>query len=267
MCRLVGIIASENTQFGLCLKEAPRSLARLSREHPDGWGIAIFERTRASWLVHKGTERAHDDARFHEIASQTEGHVLVAHIRQKTVGSTRIENTHPFHRDGWLFAHNGTVKALDVLRAGASKARLSEIEGDTDSEILFAHFLTRLDEAGLTKLDGEASRAAATQIVEHTARQLREQNVGAFNFILSDGATSFAHRFGRTLFMLERKPHDPAESGVTLKGWARRRHAVLIASERLTDEAWRELPEGTLLRVDRDPVPTVVVSAEQGRAA
>lgn len=267
MCRLVGIVASENTEFGLCLKEAPRSLARLSREHPDGWGIAIFERTRASWLVHKGTERAYEDTRFHEIAGQTAGHVLVAHIRQKTVGPTRLENTHPFHRDGWLFAHNGTVKAIDVVREGASKARLSEIEGDTDSEILFAHYLTRLDEAGLTKLDGEDSRAAATRIIEDASKKLRDLNVGAFNFILSDGSTSYAHRFGRTLFMLERKPHNPAESGISLKDWTRRRHAVLIASERLTDEPWTELPEGTLLRIDRDPIPTIVISAEQGRAA
>jgi len=268
MCRLVGIIASDNTQFGLCLKEAPRSLARLSREHPDGWGIATFERTRASWLLHKGTERAHEDDRFHAIASESEGHVLVAHIRQKTVGPTRVENTHPFHGDGWLFAHNGTVKAIDVLRAGASKARLAEIEGDTDSELLFAFFLTRLDEAGLAKLDGEPSRTAATSIIEAAARKLREQNVGAFNFILSDGATSYAHRFGRSLFMLERKPHNPNESGVSLKDWTRRRHAVLVASERLTDEPWRELAEGTLLRVDRDPVPTVAeVNAAPVRAA
>jgi glutamine amidotransferase len=273
MCRLVGIVASENTAFGVCLKGAPRSLAQLSREHPDGWGVGIFERPRASWLVHKGTARASEDSRFHEIATRSAGHVLVAHVRQKTVGRTRIENTHPFHRDGWLFAHNGTVKATDVLRSGASKARLSEVEGDTDSELLFAHYLTRLDEAGLTKLGDEASRAAATSIIERASRRLREQNIGAFNFLLSDGATSYAHRFGRSLFMLERSPDDPIrekrdESGTSLvKKWTQRRHAVLIASERLTDEPWRELPEGALLRVDRDPVPTVAITDAPVRAA
>jgi predicted glutamine amidotransferase len=274
MCRLVGIVASENTQFGLCLKEAPRSLARLSREHPDGWGIAVFERTRASWMVHKGTASAHADQRFHDIAAQSAGHLLVAHIRQKTVGPTRIENTHPFQRDGWLFAHNGTVKAIDVVRAGASKARLAEVEGDTDSELLFAHFLTRLDEAGLTKLSDEASRAAATRIVGDATKKLREQNVGAFNFLLSDGATCFAHRFGRTLFILERAPSDRVreirevtESTTLVTKWTQRRHAVLIASEKLTDEPWREVPEGSLLRVDRDPVPTVVLDADGASSA
>lgn len=274
MCRLVGIIASEDTEFGLCLKEAPRSLARLSREHPDGWGIATFERTRATWQVHKGTERAFEDTRFHEIAARSAGHLLIAHIRQKTVGSTRLENTHPFERDGWLFAHNGTVKAIDVVRSRASKARLAEIQGDTDSELLFAHLLARLDEAGLTKLTDDASRAAATAIVESAARKLREENVGAFNFLLSDGNTTFAHRFGRTLFMLQRAPsdrvrelRDVTESTTLVTKWTQRRHAVLIASERLTDEEWRELPEGTLLRIDRDPVPTVVTTSAPVRAA
>lgn len=275
MCRLVGIVASENTEFGTCLKGAPRSLARLSKEHPDGWGIAIFERTRASWRVHKGTACAGDDTRFHEVAGQSEGHVLVAHVRQKTVGPTRLENTHPFERDGWLFAHNGTVKALDAVRSEASKARLSEIQGDTDSEVLFAHFLTRLDEAGLTKLPTEDARAAATHVIEKTAKKLREQNVGAFNFLLSDGASCFAHRFGRSLFLLERRPNDddlPPSRGSSsvakiVTNWTKRRHAVLIASERITDEKWRELPEGTFLRIDRDPEPKIIASAEQGRAA
>lgn len=274
MCRLVGIIASESTEFGLCLKEAPRSLARLSREHPDGWGIAIFDRTRASWRVHKGTERAYEDTRFHEIAARSEGNVLVAHVRQKTVGPTRLENTHPFERDGWLFAHNGTVKAIDVVRAGASKARLAEVQGDTDSEILFAHLLTRLDEAGLTKLHDEATRSTATLVIEEAAKKLREQNVGAFNFLLSDGATCFAHRFGRSLFILERSPSDPVRekrdvgpNATIVTKWTQRRHAVLIASERITDEPWRELDERTFLRIDRDPFPTVVATAAPGRAA
>src|SRR5690606_16208871 len=135
--------------------------------------------------------------------------LLVAHVRQKTVGSTRLENTHPFERDGWIFAHNGTITGVDAVRAGASRARLAEVTGDTDSEVLFAHLLTRLDEAGLTRLDGEDAREAATRIVDRAARELRDAGVGAFNFLLSDGRTCFAHRFGRSLYMLERRPSDP----------------------------------------------------------
>lgn len=274
MCRLVGIVASESTEFGLCLKEAPRSLARLSREHPDGWGIAIYEHDRATWRLHRGTERASEDARFHEIAARSEGHLLVAHVRQKTVGPTRLENTHPFTRDGWMFAHNGTITSIDAVREGASRERLAEVTGDTDSEVLFAHLLSRLDEAGLTRLGSEDARSAATQVIERAATKLRDQRVGAFNFLLSDGRTCFAHRFGRSLFMLERRPSDPVRemrdvtpNATLVTKWTNRRHAVLIASERMTDEPWSEVSEGTLLRIDRDPIPVVTVSGARGRAA
>src|SRR4051794_20856812 len=103
MCRLLGIVASELTEFGLVLTEAPRCLATLSREHPDGWGIAIhkapdptgapdLDSTRSlgedPWQTHKGTAPAGEDSRFRELAARSRGHLLVAHIRQKTVGPT-----------------------------------------------------------------------------------------------------------------------------------------------------------------------------------
>jgi glutamine amidotransferase len=267
MCRLVGIVASEPTEFGLALKDAPRCLATLSREHPDGWGIAIHDADDAAerWRVHKGTDRAYEDRRFLDLAGRSRGHVLVAHVRQKTVGPTRIENTHPFARDGWIFAHNGTVKRTDVLRSATSPARLAEIAGDTDSELLFAFLLTRLDEAGLVHLTDAPARDAATALVERVAGELRAAQIGAFNFLLSDGATCFAHRTGRSLFLLERRPDDPVRerrevapgAEITTK-WTSRRHAVFVASERITDEPWREVPEGTLLRIDRLPLPVVV---------
>ena len=122
MCRLLGIVASELTEFGLLLTEAPRCLATLSREHRDGWGVAIHD-TKA-WGLHKGIAPAVDDQRFHELATGSRGHMLVAHVRQKTVGSTRLENTHPFEREGWVFAHNGTIQHEDFLRARCSGRRL-----------------------------------------------------------------------------------------------------------------------------------------------
>lgn len=271
MCRLIGIVASEPTEFGLVLREAPRSLASLSHEHPDGWGIAVY-RQETRWDLAKGTERAADDGRFHEIAGRSLGQVLVAHVRQKTVGPTRLENTHPFEHDGWVFAHNGTITDVEVLRRGASESRLAQITGDTDSELLFAFLLTRLDERGLSRLDAEASRVVANDVIAEAASELREKKIGAFNFLLSNGSTMFAHRFGRTLHLLERAPGDPVRESLALSEstsivtkWTPRRHAVLVASEKITNEPWQELPEGTLLRIDRDPPR--VVSAAPGRAA
>jgi glutamine amidotransferase len=274
MCRLVGIVASDITQFGLVLKEAPRSLAHLSAEHPDGWGVAAYggadsmpPSTTAQyahgWRIHKGTERASQCTRFRALAERSAGTILIAHIRQKTVGATRIENTHPFTQDGWVFAHNGTIKDQAWVASGVSATRRAQVTGDTDSEMLFAFFLSRLDEARLAReLGTEAERASALSVIGTAAAELRRRNVGAFNFLFSNGASCFVHRFGRSLFLLERRPDPPSSASsldeqAALAKFRMRRHAVLVASERLTDEPWRELPEGTLLRVDRDPVPTI----------
>lgn len=185
MCRLLGIVASEPTEFGLVLTEAPRSLATLSREHPDGWGVAIHHAShhaahRAAphvhadgWNLQKGTEPAGRCHKFREVAGRSRGHVLVAHIRQKTVGPTRLENTHPFVRDGWVFAHNGTIKEQDGVRARCSARRLREITGDTDSELFFAFVLTKLDEHGLVRLTDEDARRRATDLLHETTAELR----------------------------------------------------------------------------------------------
>jgi glutamine amidotransferase len=290
MCRLLGIVSSELTEFGLVLTEAPRCLATLSREHPDGWGIAIHNalphasplRAAVSaegaggggeaWALHRGTAPAGEDRRFHEIAGRSRGHMLVAHIRQKTVGPTRLENTHPFVRDGWVFAHNGTIQRQDLLRDGCSSRRLREIEGDTDSELFFAYVLTRLDQHRLLRLADEDERERANELLHEAMTELRGERIGAFNFLLSDGRTSWAHRFGRSLFVLLRGPLDPvrerrsvAPGAAIMTRWTPRREAVFVASERITDEPWREISDGTLLRIEREPVPCIVT--EQTTAA
>ena len=150
MCRLLGIAASEPTDFRIVLREAPRSLATLSREHRDGWGIAVFDEEAGGWRLDKGIACAGEDERFHRLAVGSRGEVLVSHVRRKTVGETSLTNTHPFERGRWVFAHNGTVEDVTWLRGRASRERLAELRGETDSELLFAWLLTRLDEAGVT---------------------------------------------------------------------------------------------------------------------
>jgi predicted glutamine amidotransferase len=73
---------------------------------------------------------------------------------------------------------------------------------------------------------------------------------------------TYAHRFGRTLFLLERGPLDAvrlrrdSEVGATVETpWSQRRHAIFVASEHMTDEPWQEIGEGMLLRVDSTPLP------------
>jgi glutamine amidotransferase len=203
--------------------------------------------------------------------------VLIAHIRQKTVGPTSIDNTHPFTQDGWVFAHNGTIKDQAWMRDQISPERRSQVRGQTDSEQLFAFLLTRLDEADAATLTDAAKRETATTVLAAATAELRTRNVGSFNFLLSNGVSCFVHRFGRSLYLLERglkngtraslPPRSATFGPPSAASWRERRRAVLIASERLTDESWDELPEGTFLRVDRDPLPEVYWTQPNERAA
>lgn len=261
MCRMLGIVASEPTDFRICLREAPRSLGTLSREHPHGWGVAVFAGS-GGWTVQKQPRCADEDAHFGQVACGSRGEVLVAHVRKRTVGPISLENTHPFRRGDWVFAHNGTVEDQGHLRRASSGRRLQEVTGQTDSELLFSYVLTRLDEANPSSV--EAVSGALRRLVDELVGR---PNVGAVNFLLSNGEDLFAYRYGRTLFVLERSPHDElrplresAETGAVVETrWTRRRRAVLVASERLTDEPWRVVEEGTLLHVGRRPEPRLRV--------
>jgi len=235
MCRLLGIASSEPTDFKIVLREAPRSLAALSREHRDGWGIAVYDGHGAGWQIEKGVACASEDERFHRLAVGSQGEVLVSHVRQKTVGETSLANTHPFARGPWVFAHNGTVK--DV-----------------------AWLLTWLDRAGV--VDAPASPETDRALREAVRAARERAGFGAYNFLLSNGTTLYAHRFGRTMHLLERGPHDHvrqrrrSRDGMVVETpWSQRRSAVFVASEKMTDEPWQPIEDGILLRIERVPMP------------
>ncbi|HEY4183242.1 MAG TPA: class II glutamine amidotransferase [Kofleriaceae bacterium] len=232
MCRMVGLVAANPVFTRGLLRDAPRSLWALSREHPDGWGVAVRE--ASEWTVHRGTACAQTSPEYDTLAATTHARVLIAHVRQRTVGETSLLNTHPFRRGGYVFAHNGTVTALPALAARTSAERAAEITGDTDSERLFAFLATRIDEVG----DVETALTLAV-------RELHAIDaVGSVNFLFSCGRRVYAHRLGRSLFALVRQGE-------------RRTPAVVIASEQLTDEAWAELPDRTLWVVEDVAAPAL----------
>ena len=219
MCRMFGLAAARPVALRDLLCEAPRSLRALSHEHRDGWGVAI--RTAESWRIERDTKTAAACARYLELAS-IEATLAIAHVRNKTVGDISLTNTHPFRRGRFVFAHNGTVRALAAVVARSSSEQLAAIEGDTDSERLFAFVLTHIDEAG------DISRGIAAAV--RTLHAIPD--VGSVNFLLSCGARLYAHRLGRSLFTL------------------RRDDVSVVASEPLTDEPWLELAERQLVILD-----------------
>lgn len=84
--------------------------------------------------------------------------------------------THPFVRDGRLFAHNGVVKKLDVLKSWLDSANRATLADDSDSERIFAYLTATIRATG----DLTAGLVAA---VTHIAAELP---VYALNLLLAD---------------------------------------------------------------------------------
>lgn len=106
----------------------------------------------------------------------------------------------------------------------------------TDSELLFAYLLSRLDAEGCA--DAGTMERTDTVLTQVTAELCAVGDIGSLNFVLSNGEVLYAHRFGRPLLLLERA----AEAG--------RSAMVLVASEAVTAEPWTELADGALLRCE-----------------
>lgn len=201
----------------------------LSREHADGWGIAAH--TGRDWHIARGTECAADSQRYAELAS-AETQLMIAHVRKKTVGGTSLANTHPFHRDGFILAHNGTIApaAVAALAGETSAEHRGQIAGDTDSERLFAFVRTQIDRSSS---DVERGVSAAVRMLAALG------DIGSASFLFSCGQRLYAHRHGRSLFTLERAD------------------GTAIASEPLSDDPWREVDEGALLVIDTTRVYSI----------
>ena len=156
-----------------------------------------------------------------------------AAARNATTGSP-VEETGaaPFTDGPWLFSYNGAVEGFrgglgTELRRSLSARRDAGILGSSDSEVLFALLLDRLD-AG----------TPAAEAVQDVVDLLRTRAGGRFNLLLADGHTIVASRCGNELFSRT----DP-------------QGASWVVSEPTDDEpGWCEVPDGTLVVATRDHI-------------
>jgi len=255
MCRLFGQHAHPGVDLCEPLCSASNALRIQSHAHPHGWGIGWWERGRPR--VRKGLLPAHEDADFVAAALEARSRVIVAHVRDASVGPVADENTHPFTHGRWLFAHNGTVarfgrsrQVREALLAEIDRDLRGRIRGATDSELCFHLFLSRLRAHG--RLEPASLARVRRALADTTATVAAIADPGAsrpssLNFLVSDGRILAACRRGRTL-------HAVSGAGPE--------RAFVVASERIGGEAaWEEVPEGGFAgtedgaRVVRGPLP------------
>jgi predicted glutamine amidotransferase len=254
MCRLFGMSAGDKpVQATFWLLDAPDSLDAQSVHNPDGTGVGYFD-ADGTPHVDKQAIAAFEDRRFASEARSIWSCTFVSHVRHATAGGLTVANTHPFRQQDRLFAHNGVINDIPMLEAQLGDER-ALLKGETDSERYFALITGEID-----RHDGDVGagiRSAAEWIVQNLP-------ILSINCVLTTATELWALRYPEhhSLFVLERPAGGGADPtaraldqtsshGTRIHSdHARDRAVVVVASERMDDDAWREIRSGELIHVD-----------------
>jgi predicted glutamine amidotransferase len=257
MCRLLGYCSRDAASVGELLgTESFRAFTSLSDLHGDGWGMAWYAGSRpAAW---RSAARAGREPEYDKLAWQPLGDLGLVHLRWATPGLPVSEaNTHPFHYEGYTFAHNGAIYPQDRLADMLPPAWERQLVGTTDSERYFLHLMWRLAER-----DGDVVAA----IADTTADISRRYRASSLNAILlaPDAlyAISFHDRSMVPADLLRELGHDEPDEVAAYFDLAYRDagDAVLVASSGWPMPGWTPLPSGQVLVTDRRTLTTTVAA-------
>jgi len=184
------------------------------REEPlngDGFGLAWYPKEGGQPALFKEVSPAWSNLNLKELARVTHSSAILAHVRAATLGLPVHQlNCHPFRYGELSFMHNGSLQGFatcrrDLLRELSEEA-FSLIEGNTDSEHLFAIFVDALQ---IVEAEGHPRPDSLAMAMERTlasAESLRAQAMrrhpgkdplppSRLNLVVSDGVHAVATRF------------------------------------------------------------------------
>ena len=274
MCRFVFYEGPEIDIASLVTKPSNslvhQSYESLERREPvngDGFGLAWYRPDISPEpALFRSITPAWNNRNLGHLARVTTSRTMLAHVR---AASHRIPvaqvNCHPFVAGRFAFMHNGQVAHFPRIRrrllGRLSDESFAEIEGSTDSEVLFAMFRDRY--AGLDDEDEPVERmakalVAAVADVLDVARCAGREEVSRINVVVADGRQAVACRFAddpdivpETLYVHTGRRYVCDEERCRMVEPEEGHDAVLICSERLSeDPGWRLVPHDHLVLVD-----------------
>lgn len=274
MCRLYGFRSAIDSTVHRSLVDAENAMSRQSMAHKDGWGIAYYV-GRYPQII-RNDQQALGDSLFREVSGIVATRTFLAHIRQATAGSVRVLNCHPFQHGGWTFAHNGQVCTFGA-DPGVRERVLALVDGryrrfilgDTDSELLFYVFLSRLSRIVEDLHNpGVTARHAVSALRETVAEIMAvspppsadPDRPTRLNFLITNGEVLVGYRRGVSLFFSTHKSVCPERDACWAYEQARCESAVsdgivkhlLVSSEVISGgtNVWQELADDEYVCVD-----------------
>ena len=164
--------------------------ARMGAEptNGDGFGLGWYEAARRARARRLPQRRAGvvGPRTCASSPAHVESPLFMAHVRAAIGSPVQETNCHPFRHGRWLFVHNGYVADFDALRRdlmlAIDPARFADVEGSTDTEVVFHLALT----LGLED-DPIAALERTVGLIEATARRSGLEPHVQATFGVSDG--------------------------------------------------------------------------------
>ncbi len=274
MCRLFGFHSAIDSSVHRSLIAAENALARQSERHGDGWGLSYY----IDGVPHliRNDQRALGDSIYREVSAVVSTRTFIAHIRKATIGRVNVLNSHPFQHGRWSFAHNGEVTGYST-DAAVRKYLLNRVDhrfrryilGETDSEVLFFIFLSRLHSRVGPLINISPSLDAVTSALRDTVADVvrsfddTNEKPHRLNILVSNGDLLVGYRYREQLHCSTYKTQcpergtcpmfDPAMCESKPQRGSELRH-LIVASEPVAEgpNVWEEVPENTFVGLDQN---------------
>lgn len=245
-----------------------------------GFGFAAWDKQSvepAKPFIYRSHLLPFYDRNLHNFSSKLTSHCLIAHVRGIEYSDKNVvsdQNVHPFmFADTPIaFAHNGSLigvkeMKLDLLQHIKPQYR-AEISGTTDSEIMYALFLSQLScaphEMNISTVF--SALIETLSLIKSIRKKHRIAISSPLNFFISNGdfivASRFVFDYGQYPSTAYTSPHMGYHSlwytfgeqygcydGVYQMKASKKMNSIIIASEPLTGDTttWIEVPEYSLL--------------------
>ncbi len=245
MCRMLAVssqnIKEQELYFNIfpALASVGKVKPHRPEGHHDGWGVAGFLGYKAVIFEKSPNDIVKEKNLYNKSVSKVLNSYTkfaIAHLRKASQGEVKLANTHPFIKDNWIFAHNGTI--MDVKNL---KIKNNFCKGTTDSERLFNFIVENIG----NKINFISE---LVEIIKYLKVKTKHTSL---TFFLSNEDFLCAYREYSLKYAEEDDKPIWNRDYYTLY-YTQNEKSIIFCSEQLTEEKWTPLRNSHLIVVTKD---------------